>query len=106
MVGAPADRALLRRQRAAQRRHTGTWANGVPATILTSVHSATESPSGGAYLRVVDTRTGLARTRPRAEACQSCQPVCFGVGPDRSCMLYVPFERRYRGRPDCLRRRR
>jgi hypothetical protein len=31
--------------------------------------------------------------------------LCAGPEDDRACMTYVPFERRYRGRPECLRDR-
>lgn len=98
----PADPGLLRRQRAAQRRRAGMWANGIPATILTSVHSADEPAPGGAYDRAVDTRSGEALSRPHARVYEACQEVCNGSGPDRSCMVYVPFQRRHHDRPPCL----
>lgn len=101
-VGGPADRQLLALQRAAQERRAGMWAKGVPRGIVTSVHSAAEA-GARAYDRVVDTATGMTRERPHRRFYATCQLVCEGAGADRSCMRYVPFERRYRRRPWCLR---
>jgi endonuclease YncB( thermonuclease family) len=101
-VGRPADPQLLGLQRDAQRRGSGMWAKGVPREIVTSVHSAVEG-SGRSYDRVVDTATGLTRERSHRASHAICQLVCHGAGADRSCMRYVPFERRYRHRPWCLR---
>jgi len=103
-VGAEGDPRLLALQRDAQRRGAGIWAKGVPRGIVTSVHSAAEGTRGGAYNRVVDTRTGVARGRPHAVAYATCAEVCEQTEGDRACMVYVPFERRYRHRPWCLRR--
>ncbi len=103
-VGAPADPALLAAQADAQRRGAGMWEKGVPAAIVTSVHSQGEPDlhGAGAYDRVADTRTGEARALPHARRYEVCEEVCHGEGRDRSCMVYVPFERRYRDRPPCL----
>jgi endonuclease YncB( thermonuclease family) len=103
-VDAPAEPALLAAQREAQARRAGLWAGGVPPEIVTSLHSAGERGARGraAYDRLVDTRTGVARARPHAETYATCQEVCVGAGAALSCMVYVPFERRYRGRPACL----
>lgn len=101
-VGRPADPELLRLQRDAQRRGAGMWAKGVPREIVTSVHSALEGEERS-YDRVVDTSTGVARTRPHRATYGTCRLVCHGRGADRSCMRYVPFGRRFRHRPWCLR---
>lgn len=101
-VGGPADPGLLAVQREAQRRGAGMWARGVPGAIVTSVHSAREGLRP-AYDRVVDTATGATSQRRHRASYATCQLVCVGAGADRSCMRYVPFERRYRGRPWCLR---
>ncbi|HET9551360.1 MAG TPA: thermonuclease family protein [Anaeromyxobacteraceae bacterium] len=103
-VDGPADPALLAAQREAQARRAGLWAGGVPPEIVTSLHSAGERGATGRtpYDRLVDTRTGAARTRPHAEAYATCQEVCAGTGAGASCLVYVPFERRYRNRPPCL----
>lgn len=102
-VDRPADPALLALQREAQRARRGMWAKGTPAALPTSLHSVEENGGGPTYDRVVDTRTGEALPRRHARAYRTCQEVCVGAGTDRACMVYVPFERRYRGRPACLR---
>jgi endonuclease YncB( thermonuclease family) len=102
-VDGPADPALLRAQAHAQRRGDGMWARGVPAWLVTSVHSAAERPDGAAHDRLVDTRSGAAVKRPHARVYATCEEVCYGDAAERSCMVYVPFERRFRGRPACLR---
>lgn len=33
---------------------------------------------------------------------ETCQTVCETTDGQQSCMLYVPFKKRYRGQPDCL----
>lgn len=100
----PAEPTLLAAQREAQAARAGLWAGGVPPEIVTSLHAAGERGLGrkGPYDRVVDTRTGVAAARPHRRAYAACQEVCVGAGPVRSCMIYVPFERRYRDRPACL----
>jgi endonuclease YncB( thermonuclease family) len=105
-VDAPADAGLLVSQRRAQASRAGLWAGGVPATIPTGLHSADEPGLGprGAYDRVVDTRTGAAEARPHARRYAPCEEVCEGEGAGKACMTYVPFDRRYRNRPSCLRR--
>ncbi len=104
-VDAPPAPALLEAQRAAQRAGAGMWAKGVPPWIVASAHSADERGLGrrGAYDRLVDTRTGAAEARPHARSYAACEPVCAGEGPSRACFLYVPYERRFRDRPPCLR---
>jgi endonuclease YncB( thermonuclease family) len=103
-VEARPDPALLVLQREAQAARRGIWAGGVPPEIITSLHSAGEKDSRGKapYDRLVDTRTGVTRLRHHRVSYQACQEVCVGEGPARSCMVYVPFERRYRDRPACL----
>ncbi|HET9598078.1 MAG TPA: thermonuclease family protein [Anaeromyxobacteraceae bacterium] len=99
----PADPGLLALQAGAQRRRAGMWARGVPAGVVTSVHSAAERPDGAAYDRVVDTGTGAALKRPHGRVYGICEEVCARTGEDVACMTYVPFERRFRHRPWCLR---
>jgi endonuclease YncB( thermonuclease family) len=100
----PADAALLAAQREAQAARAGLWAGGVPPELISSLHSAGEKGLGakGPYDRVVDTRTGVARPRPHRRTYATCEEVCLGEGAHRSCMVYVPFERRYKDRPACL----
>jgi endonuclease YncB( thermonuclease family) len=106
-VDGRADAALLAAQRAAQAAGAGMWAKGVPPQIPTSVHSADERDLGprGAYDRIADTRTGAAEARPHGRVYGTCEEVCAGPEDARACLTYVPFERRYRSRPACLRER-
>lgn len=106
------DRELVALQSAAQAKGRGIWARGVPATIVTSIHSVDEDArragagrngqASGAYNRVVDTRTGETSLRRHGERFQICQVVCEGAGKDKSCLTYVPFGRQRRDRPRCL----
>jgi endonuclease YncB( thermonuclease family) len=105
-VGAEApDPALVAAQQAAQAGRAGMWARGVPPLLPTSVHAAGEPDAGpeGAYDRVVDTATGRSAVRRHQNAYRTCQEVCVGEGAGQACMVYVPYERRYRNRPACLR---
>jgi endonuclease YncB( thermonuclease family) len=104
-VDGPADPALLEAQRRAQSAGAGMWRGGVPPRIPTSVHSAGEPDLHGRrpYDRIVDTRTGVAELRSHGETRATCQEICVGEGPDRACLIHVPYERRYRDRPECLR---
>ncbi len=100
---APPDVLALQRQAIAAKE--GMWAKGAPKGVVTSVHSVGEegSKSTEAYNRVADTRDGRAALRKHRLRYQTCQEVCLETDGDTSCMVYVPFERRYRDRPDCLR---
>jgi micrococcal nuclease len=103
--GQPADAAVLEAQREAQTAGRGIWRRGVVRGVVTSVHSAAErglGADGTAYNRVVDTRTGQAMPRPHRETYRTCQRVCEETEGERSCMVYVPFEHRYREKPACL----
>lgn len=104
--------ALLAAQRNAQRRGLGIWKKGIPAAIVTSVHSMDEPDAGrgastaeGAegeppptYNRICDAASGLSRPIPHRTTYGVCERWCFGG----SCMTYVPFQRRYHGKPRCL----
>jgi micrococcal nuclease len=104
-VQGPADERLLAAQRGAQAARRGMWAGGVPPLVPTSVHSRDEAGLGprGAYDRIVDTRTGSAVVHPHDRRYRACEEVCAGDPGARACLVYVPFERRYRDRPSCLR---
>jgi len=103
-VEARPDPALLAIQREAQAAGRGIWAGGVPPEIITSLHSAGERDLKGKspYDRLCDTLTGATRMRQHRSSYRTCEEVCVGEGPRRSCMVYVPFERRYSNRPDCI----
>ena len=98
--------ALLAAQAEARRAGAGMWAKGTPARVVTSLHAAGEPglEAGRAYDRVVDAATGEARAVRHARRYRECEEACRGEGADRTCMVYVPYERRYRDRPACLRR--
>jgi micrococcal nuclease len=104
-VEGDADRRLLQLQRDAQQARVGMWAGGVPPLVPTSLHSADEAEvrARGAYDRIADTRTGVAAVRPHDRTYRTCEVVCVGEEPERACLTYVPFARRYRDRPACLR---
>ena len=105
-VDGPPDQGLLAAQRAAQERGSGMWRKGVPPLLPSSLHSADEPDlADGAYDRMVDTRTGETEPRRHESTYRACQEVCVGEGAERACMTYVPFARRYRDRPACLRAR-
>jgi endonuclease YncB( thermonuclease family) len=106
-IDAPADERLLAAQRSAQAARLGMWAGGAPPLVPSSVHSAGEPGLGppGAYDRIVDTRAGAAVAHPHGRTYRTCEEVCVGEGRARACLVYVPFERRYRNRPGCLRGR-
>jgi micrococcal nuclease len=103
-VGAEADPELLKIQQEAQKAGAGMWAKGVPTELITSLHSADDERARGkdkVYDRVLDTRTGSAVARPHERSYRMCQEVCVG-GAEGSCMVFVPYQNRYRNRPDCL----
>ncbi len=104
-VDGPADPRLLEAQRAAQAARAGIWAGGAPPLVPTSLHSADEPDlaTRGGYDRIADTRTGSAAVVRHARTYATCEERCVGEGPERACMTYVAFQRRYRGRPWCLR---
>jgi micrococcal nuclease len=104
-LGTPAEPGLLSLQADAQQRRAGIWSGGAPRLVPASLHSADERElgPGGAYDRVADTRTGATEIRRHDRIYRVCEEVCLGDGADRSCLVYVPYERRYRDKPACLR---
>ena len=80
------------------------WAKGVVNGVISSLHSLGEDGDAQteSYNRVVDTRTGQALVRKHSNTYATCQTVCEETDGDKSCMIYVPFKRRYHGQPDCL----
>lgn len=97
--------AVQAAQADAMREGRGMWAKGTVKAVVTSLHSVGEDgrTEPQAYNRVVDTRTGKAAKLPHSDTYQTCQEVCVEVEGDTSCMVYVPFNIRYRNKPDCLR---
>lgn len=107
-IDAKPDPALVKAQKKAQKAKVGMWAKGVPALIITSLHSADEPRSkktGESYNRVADTRTGQARKVKHSDTYGECQNVCLGPKLRQSCLIYVPFEHRYKNKAECLRRK-
>ncbi len=85
----------------AQHFKRGMWAKGVPEGLITALHSRDEDKQGKyktSVNRVLNTRTGEALLRKHMDNYQSCEEVCL-LG---SCMVYVPYEHRYKDQPPCL----
>lgn len=77
----------------------GIWAKGVPDRVITSLHTAGEEAGKPAYNRLADPQTGKAEQVFHSDTYAECQQVCM----NGSCMVYVPFKRRYgRDRAPCL----
>lgn len=102
------DPELIEIQLKAQNERRGMWKYGIPAAIVTSVHSIDERSSDDhlaperdtSYNRLADTRTGKTFTVEHKQVFKPCDVFCHSG----SCMLYVPFDRRYgKDRPACLR---
>jgi endonuclease YncB( thermonuclease family) len=101
----PVDPELLKLQQEAIKNKSGMWAKGAPKGVITSLHSLGEEDSKGAttaYNRVVDIRTGAALKRQHQKRYDTCEEVCEETDGEKSCMVYVPFEKRYKNRPQCL----
>jgi len=94
-----ADLSDLKLQREAISSGIGIWAKGTPEHIVTSIHSAAE---GRGRNRLVSTRTGKTWLNPHQNTYAICQEVCEGPSVSGSCMIYVPYEVRYRDKPPCL----
>jgi endonuclease YncB( thermonuclease family) len=75
----------------------GMWSKGVPAAIVTSLHSAAEG-GGRIYNRVISTTDGRSTQVDHTDVYEVCQEVCL----EGSCLTYVPYEQRYSNQPDCL----
>ncbi|GEM_PF-493734 len=104
-IDTAADPALLKVQKEAQENRVGMWEKGVPTMIITSLHSYAEDyakEKGVAYNRTVSAATGDSLLVEHHEVYATCQEICDGPKDDPVCMTYVPFEIRYRNKPDCL----
>jgi endonuclease YncB( thermonuclease family) len=104
--GEKPDPEVLAAQQEAMKKRVGMWAKGTTTGVITSLHSVGEDGDDAqteAYNRVVDTATGLALKRKHGQRYETCQKVCEKTGEGESCMVYVPFKKRYRGQPSCLR---
>ncbi|MCK6570434.1 thermonuclease family protein [Myxococcota bacterium] len=98
----PVDEGLVGLQHEAMAARRGMWAKGVPEGLVTSLHSVSEAGGGKGktYDRVISPKTGLSKAYQHENAYGLCQKVCH----EGSCMIYVPFEKRYGlERADCVR---
>lgn len=102
--GEAAAPEVLAAQAEAMKAGRGMWAKGATLGVVTSLHSLNEDGPGDteAYNRVVDTRTGQALKRAHRDTYETCQRVCLATDGQQSCMVYVPFKKRYRDQPECL----
>jgi hypothetical protein len=102
------DPELVEIQLKAQNDRRGMWQYGIPRAIVTSVHSVDEkdsddglaAPRGESYNRLADTRTGKTFSVKHDKVFKPCDVFCHSG----SCMLYVPFNKRFgNDRPACVR---
>jgi hypothetical protein len=102
--GTTPDPKAMAAQAEAMKEKRGMWKKGVVKGVITSLHSSAEEAHEGdtAYNRVVDTRTGQALKRAHTTSYKTCEEVCLETEGDTSCMIYVPFDHRYKHKPDCL----
>lgn len=77
-------------QAEAQAAGRGIWAEGVPDAVVTSV-SSTADGFDRTFDRVVDSTSGYADRVFHEENHQPCDEICH----EGSCMLYLPYERRF-----------
>lgn len=97
----PASAKYISLQNKAQEDKVGMWKNGTPPLIITSLHSANEGGSEP-YNRLISTANGTSTKMVHHDNYGTCEKVC--LDEDNSCMVYVPFEKRYgASRPECLR---
>lgn len=76
-VDGPAEARLIRAQRDAIVNRRGMWAKGVPAQVLTSLHSVDERPdSTGNYNRLVSPIDGYSTKWLHQDTYEECQDVC------------------------------
>lgn len=69
---------IIRAQRLAIAEHRGMWSHGVPQFIVTSIHSANESPDRDySYNRMISTRDGHSDSMKHHENYDECQMVCM-----------------------------
>ncbi|MEL6345658.1 MAG: nuclease [Myxococcota bacterium] len=95
-----APAAELKIQAAAIAGRAGMWSKGAPQGLITSLHSGDEKPDAVPYNRICDLQTGACPGVEHDAVYESCAEVCLRG----SCMVYVPFARRYRNKAECLRR--
>ena len=97
-IGEAAPEADLMAMQAGAAAKNGMWAKGHPSFLITSLHSQDEKPDKDAYNRVCDLSTGVCEVQTHQETYGVCQEVCI----QDSCMIYVPYTKRYRNKAVCL----
>ncbi|MEM1033540.1 MAG: hypothetical protein AAGN82_24610 [Myxococcota bacterium] len=76
-IGQPSDRVDILAQREAMMRRRGMWAKGVPAVVLTSLHSADERfDNSRNYNRLISSLDGLSAKWKHQETYEECEEVC------------------------------
>ncbi|MFO0747550.1 MAG: thermonuclease family protein [Myxococcota bacterium] len=109
------DPELVKLMLQAQNERKGMWKYGIPAAIVTSVHSVDEPKEGDdegggggagamgqqkkSYNRLADTQTGKTFAIEHDKVFKPCDVFCS----HGSCMVYVPFKVRFgENRPACM----
>lgn len=95
----PAKKSYVTAQGKSQKRKLGMWKGGTPEFVITSLHSVDEG-SQKTYNRMISAKDGHNQQWQHEESYGTCENVC--LEQDNSCMVYVPFEHRYKSKPDCL----
>ncbi|MCH9686576.1 MAG: thermonuclease family protein [Deltaproteobacteria bacterium] len=73
----PGDATLLAAQREAQKERRGIWAHGIPAFILTSLHSVEEDTTGeGSYNRLISSDDAHSVQWRHSNRYSECSKVC------------------------------
>jgi endonuclease YncB( thermonuclease family) len=103
--GTRPDPEVVAAQQEAIKAKAGMWKKGAVKGVISSLHSVDEADGSPdvAYNRVVNTADGTAIKREHHAKYETCQEVCETTDGETSCMIYVPFERRYKNPPACLR---
>jgi endonuclease YncB( thermonuclease family) len=99
-VKSPAPESDLEAMRKGMQNKLGIWHKGTPRYLITSLHSQDEKPDKDAYNRVCDLEIGQCETQDHTDTYTVCQNVCI----EDTCMVYVPYKKRYGfERAECLR---
>lgn len=97
-IEAPAPQEDLEAMRFGMEAKNGMWEKGVPDFLVTSLHSQSEKPDKEVYNRVCDLVKGQCTPRTHQDTYEICEKVCV----QDSCMIYVPYFKRYRNKAECL----
>ncbi len=90
-IEGPSSRELIRAQRDAIVHRRGMWAKGVPALVLTSLHSVDERfDNADNYNRLVSPLDGVSTKWKHQDKYGECQEVCFHAKTaDRAALVGV-----------------